>query len=83
MKTAKITAPIERYKRGEHKGEYKMQSGETVYVCFSSDFLLEEADKWRDECWQIMKEREDLHFIFLTKRIERFLDCIPYDWGDG
>lgn len=25
----------------------------------------------------------DLHFIFLTKRIERFMDCIPKDWNDG
>lgn len=25
----------------------------------------------------------DLHFIFLTKRIERFMDCIPKDWNEG
>lgn len=30
-----------------------------------------------------MKERSGLHFLFLTKRIERFMDCIPDDWGDG
>lgn len=78
-----MTAPIERYKIGEHKGEYKIKAGETVYLCFSSDFLLEDADQWRDECWQIIKERDDLHFIFLSKRIERFADCIPNNWGDG
>lgn len=76
-------APIARYLRGEHKGEYKMKSGERVYLCFSSDFLLEEADSWRGECWKIMRERSDLNFLFLTKRIERFADCIPEDWGEG
>ena len=31
----------------------------------------------------MIKERSDLHFIFLTKRIERFANCIPNDWEDG
>lgn len=78
-KSDKFSAPIEKKKNGE----YKMKSGQMVYVCFSTDFLLEDADEWRKECWQIMKERSDLHFLFLTKRIERFMDCIPEDWGDG
>lgn len=82
-RTGKMNVPIEKYKRGERTGEYKIKPGETVYLCFSSDFLLAEADEWRDECWQIMKERGDLHFIFLTKRIERFADCVPEDWGEG
>lgn len=52
-------------------------------MCFSSDFLIEEADEWRKECWKMIKEGSDLKFLFLTKRIERFMDCIPGDWGDG
>ena len=31
----------------------------------------------------MIKERKDLTFLFLTKRIERFLNCIPMDWGNG
>jgi Bacteriophage protein gp37 len=31
----------------------------------------------------MIKERSDLHFIFLTKRIERFTDCTPDNWGAG
>jgi protein gp37 len=31
----------------------------------------------------MIKERSDLQFIFLTKRIERFLSVVPEDWGDG
>lgn len=78
-KTDKFDAPV----RKDKKGEYKMKPGQLVYVCFSSDFLIEEADEWRKDCWQMIKERSDLTFLFLTKRIERFLDCIPEDWGDG
>lgn len=31
----------------------------------------------------MIKERSDLQFLFLTKRIERFMDCVQDDWGDG
>ena len=33
-KANNFCAPVERYKRGEKKGEYKMKSGETVCLCF-------------------------------------------------
>lgn len=78
-KTKRFTAPIERNKYGE----YRMKGGQLVYLCFSSDFLLEDADDWRRECWAMIRERQDLHFLFLTKRIERFMDCIPEDWEAG
>lgn len=83
VKTSKMTAPIERYVRGKNAGRYKMGENQTVYVCFSSDFLIEEADAWRGECWEIIKQRPDLNFLFLTKRIERFESCMPADWADG
>ncbi|WKY43180.1 DUF5131 family protein [Eubacteriaceae bacterium ES2] len=79
IKTDKFMSPIEKNKRGE----YKLKAGQVVYLCFSSDFLLEDADDWRLECWQMIQARPDLHFIFLTKRIERFEACIPDDWGSG
>ena len=31
----------------------------------------------------MMRQRQDLHFMFFTKRPHRFLDCIPPDWGEG
>ena len=31
----------------------------------------------------MIKERSDCNFLFLTKRIERFAQCIPEDWVDG
>jgi protein gp37 len=77
VKTDKFYTPIEK-----KNGEYKTKSG-TVYVCFQSDFLIEDADEWRGECWDMIRERADCHFIFLTKRIERFAQCAPADWDDG
>lgn len=72
-------APVKRNKNGE----YRMKGGQLVYLCFSTDFLIEEADPWRAQCWAMIKQRPDLRFLFLTKRIERFMRCIPDDWNDG
>ncbi len=65
------------------RDSWKIESGESVYTCFSSDFLIEEADEWRPDAWRMMRERSDLHFIFFTKRIERLASVLPDDWGEG
>ena len=31
----------------------------------------------------MIKKRQDCTFLFLTKRIDRFMKCIPDDWNDG
>lgn len=78
IKTKDFSKPLEKLKNGN----YKMKSG-LVYMCFSTDFLIEEGDFWREECWKMIRERQDCTFLFLTKRIDRFMDCIPSDWNDG
>ncbi len=78
VKTNDFYKPIQKFKNGN----YKMKSG-MVYLCFSTDFLIEAADEWREKCWEMIKERQDCTFLFLTKRIDRFNDCIPKDWNDG
>lgn len=65
------------------KGGYKIPSGEMVYTCFSSDFFLDDADEWRLEAWEYIRQRPDLNFIIFTKRIHRFSVSLPDDWGDG
>lgn len=69
--------------RKNRKGEYKIPSGSKVYTCFTSDFFLQDADVWREEAWSMIRKRDDLHFLMITKRIDRFYDCIPHDWGGG
>lgn len=71
--TEKFNLPVQR-KRDK---TYKIPAGNLVYTCFTSDFLVEEADAWRAEAWQMMRERQDLHFLFITKRIDRLQKCLP------
>ncbi|MGN0745662.1 MAG: DUF5131 family protein [Aristaeellaceae bacterium] len=78
VRTKDFAKPVEHLK----SGPYRMKAG-LVYTCFSTDFLIEEADAWRSDCWAMMKERSDCTFLFLTKRIERLAACLPQDWGDG
>ena len=67
----------------DRRGKYKVKSGEMIRVCMTSDFFLEEADAWRDDAWSVMRERRDVKFFLLTKRPERVLSCLPYDWENG
>lgn len=78
-KTASFGLPLKR----SRDGSYKLSGGETVYTCFTSDFLLEDADAWRPEAWRMMRLRSDLHFFMITKRITRLARCLPPDWGNG
>ncbi len=78
-KTNNFSLPV---KRGRN-GDYKLITNETVYTCFTSDFFVPEADEWRAESWQMIKERSDLHFLIITKRIDRFHVSLPDDWDDG
>lgn len=76
---AGFSYPLSRHKNGA----YHVISGEQIRVCMTSDFFLEEADGWRDEAWSIIHSRPDVVFFLLTKRPERVIKCLPYDWGDG
>ena len=57
-KTGNFNLPIKR-KRDK---SWKIPSGRIVFTCFTSDFLLKDADEWRPECWQMIKQRSDLWF---------------------
>ena len=78
-RTKSFRLPVQK----NRQGEYKIPSGSTIYTCFTSDFFLDEADEWRREAWDIIRERSDVHFFMITKRIERFKVALPEDWGEG
>ena len=71
--------PLQR----ERSGGYKVRSGEMLRVCMTSDFFLEQADPWRAEAWEIMRQRSDVKFFLLTKRPQSVRACLPEGWGDG
>lgn len=78
-KTNDFAYPLSR----NRDGTYKIQSGEKIRVCMTSDFCLEEADIWRDDVWSMIRRRQDVIFYILTKRAERLKECLPDNWGDG
>lgn len=78
-KTGQFSLPVSR----KRDGTDKIPDGACIYTCFTSDFLLRDADSWREQCWSMMRQRSACRFIFFTKRIERLEACLPLDWGDG
>lgn len=78
-KTASFSLPLKR----DRKKNWKYPSGTEFALCFTSDFLIEEADEWRKDIWDIIRIRQDCTFVFFTKRIERLAQCLPDDWGNG
>lgn len=78
-RTQRFSYPLQK----SRDGGFRIQSGELIRVCMTSDFFLEEADTWRDEAWAIMRERSDVKFFLLTKRPQRVCAHLPAWWGEG
>lgn len=79
-KTNSFDLPLKR----NRSGEYKITASDNpVYICMTSDFFIEYADQWRKEIWNIIRIRNDLNFIIITKRITRAEECFPENWGEG
>ncbi len=78
-RTASFNLPLRR----DRQKNLKFPAGTEFALCFTSDFLIEEADEWRPEIWEIIRQRFDCAFFFFTKRIERLARCLPPDWGEG
>ncbi len=51
-----------------------------VFTCSWSDFFIEEADPWRDEAWDIIRQTPHLTYLILTKRVENVPSRLPADW---
>ena len=78
-KNAAFDLPV----RKRRDGSYQLKGPDDVFCCFTSDFFLDKADEWRGDAWRMMRERGDLKFFMITKRILRFHEQLPADWGDG
>ena len=79
-KTGDYDLPLKK----NRQGQYKLTADDgIVFTCMTSDFFLDTADAWRAGCWDMIRSRRDLQFHIITKRIDRFADCLPPDWGDG
>lgn len=70
------------WQRKAQKGELTGRE-RLVFTCSMSDFFHPDADPWREDAWAIIRKCPDLIFQILTKRPERFKECLPKDWCDG
>lgn len=54
-----------------------------VFTCSWSDFFIEQADAWRADAWEIIRNTPHLTYQILTKRPENIQERLPSDWGGG
>lgn len=64
----------------------KWKEPKVIFTCSLSDFFIEEADAWRDEAWEIIKNTPQHTWLILSKRWDRVANdrkkFIPW-WRDG
>jgi len=78
-RTGEFDYPVRR----DRHGRYLVPAGMMLWVGMTSDFFLDEADAWRPAAWDMVRERSDVCFLFITKRVDRIGQCLPPDWGSG
>ena len=54
-----------------------------VFCASLTDFFIQDADEWREEAWQVIRECPNLDFLILTKRPRLIPPRLPKDWGRG
>lgn len=61
----------------------KWSEPKRVFTCSWSDFFIEEADEWRGEAWDIIRQTPYHTYQILTKRPENIVARLPLDWNIG
>lgn len=59
------------------------KTGTKVFTCSWSDWFIDQADEWRGEAWDIIRQTPQFIYQILTKRPENIADRLPPDWGNG
>lgn len=61
----------------------KWKEPRVIFTCSMSDFFHKDADPWRDEAWEIIRNTPQHTYQILTKRPGRIARHLPADWGEG
>lgn len=61
----------------------KWKDPRKIFTCSWSDFFLKQADPWRADAWEVIRQTPHHQWQILTKRPERISQSLPPDWGDG
>lgn len=73
-------ATVIRSKPATFNSPLKWKEPAKVFVCSWSDFFIEEADPWRDEAWETIRNTPHLTYQILTKRPENIAGRLPEGW---
>lgn len=61
----------------------KWKEPRRVFTCSWSDWFHKDADPWRDEAWDVIRQTPQHTYQILTKRPGRIARHLPQDWGEG
>jgi protein gp37 len=61
----------------------KWREPERILTCSWTDWFIADADPWRPEAWDIVRQTPRHTYLVLTKRPRRIRRCLPADWGAG
>lgn len=75
QRTKTWTDPLKWNMQAVGSGERAM-----VFTCSWSDWFHKDADQWRDEAWDVVRNCPRLTFQILTKRADRIATKLPSDW---
>jgi protein gp37 len=53
---------------------------QVIFTCSWGDFFIQEADAWRREAWDIIRDTPQHTYLILTKRYRRIAACLPDGW---
>ena len=73
-------ATVIRSKPNTFNSPLKWKEPAKVFVCSWSDFFIEDADPWREEAWEIIRNTPHLTYQILTKRPENIAGRLPPYW---
>src|ERR1700730_8023129 len=58
----------------------KWDEAKVIFTCSWSDFFVAEADEWRTEAWEVIRQTPRHTYQILTKRPERIPGHLPSGW---
>ena len=65
---------VTRAKPATFNAPLKWEDPLRIFTCSWSDFFIEQADQWRAEAWEIIRQTPQHTYMILTKRPERIVD---------
>jgi protein gp37 len=70
-----FNSPLRWHRALEDNGPFR------VFTCSWSDWFIDQADEWRDDAWEIIRQTPNITYLILTKRPENIRERLPDSWS--